>query len=144
MKLFLLVLISFNSLQIYAQTTQKYPTPDYDNEIYFFNKDSAHLSRLEKGSSKIATKTKMGGMGGAESDYTMDGDRSTVRLKTGSKLSFVFFAGDHTKTTTPEADSAMMASGVSMPTGMGDPMSMLTDPSRTTSLYNVTSSKGKR
>jgi hypothetical protein len=144
MKLTFLIIMAFNSLQIFAQHTQTYPTPDYDNEIYLFKKDSALLLRLEKGSSKVVTKTKLGGMGGAENAYTIDGFSSTVRLKNGNNLSFVFFAGNHTKTTTPEADSAMMASGAAFSAGMGDPMSVITDPSRTTSLYNLSSSKGKR
>jgi hypothetical protein len=142
MKRFILIMISLNALVASAQS-QKYPNPEYNNEIYLFNKDSAQLSRLEKGSSKFQSNTKMGGMGGSETGYLMEGERSAVRLKSGNHLSFVFFAGDHGKTSSPEADSAMMASGVSF-SGGTDPMSMLTDPSRTTSLYSVTSAKGKR
>ena len=122
---------------------QQYPNPEYSNEIYLFKKDSATLMRLEKGSSKMETKMKMGGFGGGENGYTLDEGKSPVRLKTGSNLSFIFYAGEVSSNLTPEADSAMKANGMSQTMQM-NPMSMLNDPAQTTSLYNMTSSKGKR
>jgi uncharacterized protein YxeA len=72
---------------------QKYPEPEFSNEISYLKKDSVNsIVRLEKGSSKMDTKTKMGGFGGSESGYEMEGEKSTVRLNSGHNLSFVLMA----------------------------------------------------
>lgn len=128
---------------LFAQKTrQQYPTPEFSNEIYFFKKDSAQVSRLEKGYSKVETKTKMGGMGGAENGYSLEGSKSSVRLEAGN-LSFIFFTGDPGTDNNSSSDSAMKANGMD-PSMMGDAMSMMNDPSQTTSLYNMNVDKGTR
>jgi hypothetical protein len=125
-----------------AQTNAKYPTPEFSNEIYFFKKDSIQAMRLEKGYSKMEMKTKMGGMGGGQSGYTLEGSKSPVRLHSG-ELSFIFFGGEASGSAPSASDSFMKANGMD-PSSMGDPMAMMNDPSKTTSLYKMNVEKGDR
>ena len=81
---------------------QNYPEPEFSNEVYFLKKDSVNsVVRLEKGSSKMESKTKMGGMGGYEMGYILDGEKSTVRLHKEPDFSFVFSNGASVKTSSP-------------------------------------------
>jgi hypothetical protein len=119
--------------------TRPYPQPEFSNEIYFLEKDSMTLVRLEKNSTKMETRTKLGGFGGAEFGYYIDGARSTTRLPSGSVKSFVFYtgaAGGSNATT----DSVMRAAGIdpaSISQGMaGDPSSI--------NLYKLSSDKDGR
>jgi hypothetical protein len=121
---------------------QQYPAPEFSNEIYFFNKDSIQAMRLEKGYSKAEAKTKMGGMGGGENAYQLEGSRSPVRLVSGTSLSFIFFSGDATASSA-QSDSIMKENGMD-PAAMENPMDMLNDPSRSTSLYSMNTEKGSR
>jgi hypothetical protein len=122
---------------------KKYPEPEFINEIYFLKKDSiASVLRLEKNSSKMETKTKLGGFGGAEMGYMLDGEKSSVRLEGGSNLSFIFYTGGSGTESTAAADSAMRANGM-------DPASLrqmggMSDPTNSISLYKTITSKGKR
>ena len=135
----ILVLFVANSTLLRSQTSvQKYPTPEYSNEIYFFKKDSAQLSRLEKGYSKMGTKA---GLGGGEYSYPLEGSKSNVRLPSGN-LSFIFFVGT-AGGSSAQSDSVMRANGMD-PSAMGDAMGMMDDPSRTTSLYSMSVEKGSR
>ena len=137
------VLFIANVSLLFAQkNTQQYPTPEFSNEIYFFKKDSAQVSRLEKGYSKVEAKTKMGGFGGGENAYSLEGSKSSIRLEAGN-LSFIFFIGDPTTDNNPQSDSTMRANGMD-PSMMGDAMSAMNDPSKTTSLYNMNVEKGTR
>jgi hypothetical protein len=145
MKKIILLGISFaicSSFLFAQKSAQQYPTPEFSNEIYFLKKDVAQVSRLEKGYSKVEAKTKMGGMGGGENGYSLEGSKSPVRLEAGN-LSFIFFSGDPTTDNNPQSDSAMRANGMD-PSMMGDAMSMMNDPSQTTSLYNMNVDKGSR
>lgn len=98
--------------------------------------------RLEKGTSKMDTKTKLGGMGGAENGYTIDGERSSVRLQKGNDLSFVFTTGIGTQSSNPKADSAMRANGLDPSMMQG--MNSMTDPANAITLYKVEPGKGER
>jgi len=121
----------------------KYPEPEFSNEVYYLNKDNGStLVRLEKGSSKMDTKTKMGGFGGSESGYSIDGTKSAVRLSSGNNLSFVFSTGSSSTTSSGKSDSAMKANGIdpSMMSGMGG----MTDPANRITLYKVDIEKGER
>lgn len=121
----------------------KYPDPEYSKEVYYLKKDSTmSVMRLEKGSSKMETKTKMGGMGGAESGYSMDGEKSTVRIIGGSNLSFVYSTGASARKSSPQADSIMRANG--MDPAMMENMNTMMDPMNTISLYKAESGKNKR
>src|SRR5437588_8123822 len=130
------------SLLLAQKPLQQYPTPEFNNEIYSFERDSAHVSRLEKGYSKVEAKTKMAGMGGGENGYSLEGSKSSVRLKSGN-LSFIFFTGDPSSGNSSQADSAMKANGMD-PSMMGDATSFLNDPSQTTALYSVNADKDSR
>jgi hypothetical protein len=136
-KVFLSIAAVFVMSTIFAQ---KYPEPEFSNEICYFKKDSSVLVRLEKGSSKMDTKTKMGGFGGSESGYEMDGEKSTMRLTGGTNLSFVFSNGSSARSSsTAMRDSMMRANGM-------DPSMMqnMMDPSNMISLYKAETGKNKR
>jgi hypothetical protein len=132
-----------SSLLLQAQN--KYPDPEFSNEVYYLKKDSVYaVMRLDKEISKMETKTKLGGMAGAENGYTIDGERSAMRLNTGQNLSFVFSNGAGVKSSSSaSSDSVMRANGMdpammqSYSMGGSDPANMIT-------LYKVESGKGKR
>jgi hypothetical protein len=126
---------------LFAQPDKtKYPDPEFSNEIYYLKKDSVMLVRLEKGSSKMDTKTKMGGFGGSESGYSMDGEKSPVRFNNGSGLSFIFSNGaSASSSSTAKSDSMMRASGVDLSV-----MESMRDPSNTITLYKAETGKDKR
>jgi len=119
-----------------------YPVPEFSNEVYWLRKDSSKVVRLEKGTSKMETKTKMGGMGGAENGYLIDGEKSPVRLKEGNNLSFVFSSGTASSQSNPAADSTMRANGIDPSMMQG--MNSMNDPANTITLYKVESAKGER
>ncbi len=122
----------------------KYPEPEFSNEVYYLKKDSINTAiRLEKNSSKMEAKTKMGGLGGSENGYTMDGGKSTVRLSRGSNLSFVISTGASVKTSSSQSDSMMKANGMD-PSMMQGMMGSMNDPTSSIILYKVESEKGKR
>lgn len=122
---------------------ENYPEPEFSNEIYAYRKDSAtKVLRLEKTSSQMDTKTKMGGIGGYESSYLIEGVASPVRFRSGNKLSFVFSNGGAKSAF--NMDSMMRANGMDpsktpMIPGMGGG-----DPSSTFTLYKVVIEKTNR
>jgi uncharacterized protein YxeA len=126
---------------------QKYPEPEFTKEVYYLKKDSTYtVMRLEKGSSKMETKAKMGGMGGSESSYIMDGEKSSVRLSNYKNLSFVFSTGASSgSSSSKETDSMMLANGMdpSAMQGMGD-ISGMNDPASTIVLYKLETGGNKR
>jgi hypothetical protein len=125
-----------------AASGQTYPVPEFSNEVYCLRKESSKVVRLEKVTAKVETKTKMGGIGGAENGYVMEGDRSSVRLTGGANISFVFTTGAAVQSTNPAADSTMRANGIdpAMLQGAG----IATDPSGSITLYRSETSKGQR
>jgi hypothetical protein len=142
MKYFILA-ITLACIGLSLQAQNKYPDPEFSKEVYYLKKDSAYtVMRLEKESAKMETKTKMGGIGGAENGYSIDGEHSSVRLNSGHNLSFVFSNGTMARPSS-SSDSIMRANGMDpammQTSGMGgnDPASMIT-------LYKVESGKGKR
>ena len=128
---------------------QKYPEPEFSNEICYLKKDTVNtIIRLEKGSSKVESKTKMGGFGGSESGYELADSKSTVRLKSGHDLSFVFSTGaapPSSSSSSRERDSMMQANGMdpTMMQGMGG-MNAMSDPANSISLYQLESTGNKR
>jgi hypothetical protein len=126
---------------------QSYPEPEFSKEVYYLKKDSTYsVMRLEKGSSKMETKTKMGGMGGSESGYLLEGAKSTVRLSNYKNLSFVFSTGASAGTSSnSQRDSMMRANGMdpSMMDGMGD-MGGMNDPASTIVLYKLETGNSNR
>ena len=141
--IFFPVFLSIASL-LWAQPDKtKYPDPEFSKEVYFLKKDSVNsVVRLEKESSKMESKTKMGGMGGYENGYVLDEEKSSVRLKAGRSLSFVYSNGASARSSSAQTDSMMKASGMdpSMMSGMGS----MDDPANTITLYKTESGKGKR
>jgi len=126
--------------------TKSYPIPEYSNEIYLLKKDSTTtIVRLEKGSSKQEMKVKMMGMGGMDQGYEMDGEKSQVRLTSGSNLVFIFYNGDAAggAPKSAQADSMMKANGMD-PSMMSNPMASMMDPTQNISLYSMEPNKGKR
>ena len=120
----------------------KYPEPEFSNEIYLLKKDST-VMRLEKNSSKMDSKVKMGGIGGAENGYTIEGEKSTVRLGSGGNLSFVFSTGASAQSTSPQNDSVMRANGMD-PSMISGAMGGIMDPVNTVTLYKTVLVKGNR
>jgi hypothetical protein len=85
-------------------------------------------------------KTKAGGFGGFESGYTIEGDRSSTRLKTGEGFTFVF-TDDRADAGDPAVrDSIMRANGVDPSLMSG----MRMDPSNMITLYKTESSRDQR
>jgi len=131
---------------VFCLQAQKYPDPEFANEVYYLKKDSVHsLVRLEKSASKMENKSKAAGFGGFENGYAVDGSKSDVRLS-GSNLSFVVSNGPSASSSSgssAQRDSIMKANGMDpsmmggMPTGMSDPATSVT-------LYKADASKGTR
>lgn len=120
---------------LHAQT---YPDPEFSNEVYLLKKGtSSALVRLEKNYSKQETKTKLGGFGGVEYAYNMEGEKSTVRLDSGYNISFVFSTGAASNS---KSDSTLQANGMdpNMLSGYGF------DPTQMISLYKTSSEKTVR
>jgi hypothetical protein len=114
---------------------KKYPVPEYEDEIYYLNKDNNTLVRLEKGNSGLKTKLKMAGLGGSENDYEIENDKSPVRLPGGGNLSFIYYTGGSEGQSYVSADTAH-----SQNQGGSSPFSsleMMNDPSHTTTLYSA-------
>lgn len=143
---FAAVLVSVTSLLWAQPENKKYPEPEFSKEVYYLKKDSVNsVVRLEKESSKMESKTKMGGMGGYEMGYVLDGEKSIVRLRQEPGYSFVFSNGASVKTSSPEKDSMMRANGMdpAMMNGM-EGMSVMGDPADMITLYKAASAKNKR
>jgi hypothetical protein len=127
---------------VFLHAQKDYPATEFSNEIYYLKKDSVNsVIRLEKGISKMESKTKMGGFGGAESGYEMEGSKSSVRFGSGNNLSFVFSNSTATVSSgsVAQRDSMMRANGIdpSMMESMSDPSNMIT-------LHKAETSKDKR
>jgi len=141
--IFVSVLLSIASLSRAQPGKLNYPEPEFSNEVCYLKKDSVNSAvRLEKGSSKMESKMKMGGFGGSEMGYALDGEKSTVRLHRRPDLSFVLSTGASVKSSSPEQDSMMKANG--MDPSMMSGMSGMMDPANMITLYKAESAKGKR
>ena len=129
---------------IYSQT---YPDPDFINEPYYLQKTDStwKLVRLEKGTSTMETKTKFGGFGGSETEYSMDGNTSSVRVKAGSNPSFIVSTGAGTSkgTGSDHSDSMIHANGVD-PNLIQQAMGGMMDPATRYTLYKTESGGGQR
>jgi len=136
LRIFFLSAILFIDHALYAQT---YPEPEFSNEVYYLKKDKDYsLVRLEKSSSKMENKTKI--VGPSEQAYSIEGDKSPVRLSSGSNFSFVISKGS-SQGSSAKSDSTMKANGLDP--NMMDEMSM-GDPSQSITLYKASSEKNIR
>lgn len=142
-KLLISAILMCSAACLFAQS-DKYPVPEYSNEIYLVKKDSGiTLMRLEKGSSKQEMKVKMMGMGGMDQGYSLDGEKSPVHITGGSDLVFLLYTGKPAGSSDPQADSAMRANGMD-PSVMSSSMASMMDPTQNISLYSMKSEKGQR
>jgi hypothetical protein len=148
--LYLSMLFCFGA---FAQTSKpSYPEPEFMKDIYALKKDNNSLVRLQKETSQLETKSKMAGFGGAESAYTIEGERSKVRFPSTQLPTFVFRSReDHSSENSMGNDSLSMMMGndsmAKMMAGMGSMSSMMDDildPSKMISLYAMESRKGSR
>ena len=125
---------------------QKYPDPEFNNEVYYLKKDSVHsLVRLEKTSAKMEGKSKGAGFGGYENGYAVDGSKSVIRLS-GSNLSFVVSNGPSASSSpgsSAQRDSMMRANGMD-PSMMGGMPGSMSDPATAITLYKTDAGKGTR
>ncbi|MEO5947500.1 MAG: hypothetical protein ABIP79_11840 [Chitinophagaceae bacterium] len=142
---FLSLLAIFSALSVCAQPDlKKYPEPEFSKEVYYLKKDSVTTTvRLEKTSSKVESKAKLGGFGGSESAYQIEGGKSTTRLNATNTKSFIFSNGASAKKTNSQADSMMAANGMD-PSMMQDMMGGMNDPASTIVLYKAESANGNR
>lgn len=70
---------------------QDYPDPEFLDEIcYLMKGDSVEVIRLEKAHSKMDTRLKAAGIGGAESGYLIEGEKSDVRVTGEGEISFAY------------------------------------------------------
>ena len=126
-----------------AASAQKYPDPEFSNEVCFLKKDGDYsVTRLEKKTAKLLAKAKLGGLGGMESGYTIEDSRSTVRIARSNNLSFVFSTGATAKASSAQADSALLANGID-PEAMRSMMGN-SNPLDNIALYKLESENGKR
>jgi hypothetical protein len=138
--IFLFLAIICINHSVYAQD---YPEPEFSNEVSFL-KRAVSVVRLEKNTVKMESKTRLGGLGGAESGYTLEGEKSGVVITAGNNLSFVYAKGASSGNITAEKDSMMRANGMDpsiIGTSMNTPMS---DPANMITLYKAQPGKGKR
>ncbi len=143
-KIFFSIVAIIFTITIHAQ---KYPEPEFSNEVYYLKKDNVYsVIRLEKNVSKMESKTKMGGLGGSESGYEIDGTKSPVRFRSGTNLSFIISKGAAAKSSSSQSDSLMAANGMDLSamSGMMDMMNGANDPASSITLYKSESEKGKR
>lgn len=139
-KLILLIYFLYVAIAVNAQA---YPEPEFTNEVSYLKKDDAvKIIRLEKNTSKMETKTKLGGFGGFEYGYVIDGEKSSVRLNPRS-LSFIYSTSSTARPSSKQADSIMKAHGLDPSTVSGMTAGM-NDPSKSIGLYKVESAKGNR
>jgi|GEM_PF-1000676 len=139
---FIIMLCSVMMQPAIAQNDSNYPNPEFSNEVYLYQTgQTTKLLRLEKGSSKMETKTKMAGMGGAENGYTLEGEASTVRFASGDGLSFIYFSETSSMPSSRQNDSIMRANN--MDPAMMQGFSMM-DPASMITLYKAETGKGVR
>lgn len=97
------------------QAQEQYPSPEYANHPYYFDKTTKQITALEKSTAKIATRVKALGYGGMSSQYVIDGNASAMNIPVADTTEFVVTGGN-----------AMM------------------DPSQMMSLYSLATNKRQR
>jgi hypothetical protein len=126
-----------------ASLWAQYPEPEFSDEVCYLKKgDTPSLIRLDKESSKMDTKVKAAGFGGAENGYTIEGDKSSIRLNGGKGLSFVYTTTPPSAQSSAAMDSAMRANGVDP--ALVEQFNNRSDPAKAIILYKVDVVKGSR
>lgn len=72
----------------------QYPSPEYANHPYYFDKSSKQIVALEKSQAKISTKVKALGYGGTSLQYVIDGNTSSVTVPVADTTEFVVTGGN--------------------------------------------------
>jgi hypothetical protein len=85
----LLLVVAFT-----VRAQDQYPSPEFANHPYYFDKGTKQLTALEKSSAKIATKMKALGYGGMSSNYVIDGNTSSVTVPVADSMEFVVTGGN--------------------------------------------------
>ena len=130
----------FMSASCFAQNN--YPDPEFFNEVYSYRKDSANkLQRLEKTSSKLDSKSKLGGFGGAETSYLIEGASSPINLNS-SQINFVIYTGSAKSSF--NMDSMMRANGLDPSKTPPIPGFSGGDPTSNIQLYKASVELGNR
>ncbi|MCX6315977.1 MAG: hypothetical protein NTW29_01700 [Bacteroidetes bacterium] len=93
---FILSLMIFFITGIAHAQTKTPPTPATLNEVSYYNKGGNSLVALEKGKAEFVTKVKGFGLGGATTNYELQGDKSSVRIAASDSLSFIVSMADGT------------------------------------------------
>jgi hypothetical protein len=83
----LIGLISTVNAQVSNATLSKLPKPAYLNHVYYYAADS--LIGLEQIPAHMNTNANTMSFGGGDAGYTLDGDRSSARIKAGDTIRFV-------------------------------------------------------
>ena len=136
----------------FSQTSKKvYPEPEFMREVYALNSEANTLLRLQKETSHLDTKAKLGGLGGSEYGYTIDGEASKIRIASGRVPSFIYQWRQDNSATGKSGDSLSRSmandSMAKLPQGMESMNSMVDqymDPARTITLYSMHTVKGQR
>lgn len=123
---------------------QDYPNPEFNNEVYAFQKDSNKLVRLEKQTVTIDNKTSI--VSGSRVEYNVDAGQATVRFGNIERYTFVFWTGAVASGIMPGVAAGSRSDSLIRATGV-DPSLLnvggANSPENFT-LYRMDASKGKR
>jgi hypothetical protein len=92
MKYLLCIIFIAGIMRLQAQDI--YPSPEFANHPYFFDKGSKQLTALEKSSAKISSKVKALGYGGMSTQYVIEGGSSAVNIPSADTIEFVVTGGN--------------------------------------------------
>ncbi len=120
-------------------------------EVYALNSEANTLTRLQKETSHLDMKAKLGGVGGSEYGYTIEGEASKIRINSGRVPSFIYQwrqdnsasvkSGDSLRKTMVNDSMSKLPQGMESGNSMFDPYM---DPAQTISLYSMRTVKGQR
>lgn len=90
----LIIFLSLSFINSYGQSKKPIPEPEFINQIYFFEKQTGILTKLEQNNAKVKTKVKGLGYGGYEMQYQINNTASPIRIPQESSYSFVVSFGE--------------------------------------------------
>lgn len=92
MKYYFSILLLCMANMLCAQ--DQYPSPEFTNHPYYFDKGTRQLTALEKSSAKISTRVKALGYGGMSQNYVIEGGASAVTVPVADSIEFVVTGGN--------------------------------------------------
>ena len=133
----------------FSQTSKRvYPEPEFLKEIYALNIQTNTLTRLEKETSRLDTKVKLGGFGGSEYGYTVAGETSKIHFSSTQLPTFIYQSRKGNSSSANKADSSTRTGndGMENTTQSVESMNAMfdEDPSRSITLYALHTVKGER